>query len=192
MKCFIKLVIMVVIVSLQTGCTWLFSSEKTDGWRSKILVDQKGEPFTFQELSGKPVVLNFAFTHCSVYCPVQTGQLNELKQQLNQDIGKDKYYMVSVSLTPDTDTPESMGAFADQFTDNNNENWFFAIAEPPVLDLMMKDTGAIRLLTNDPEQVDHTTDVYLISEEGRASQRFRGVPLDHKALYKAIRGIVKP
>jgi protein SCO1 len=63
--------------------------------------------------SGDVVVLNFFFTSCSSFCSTQTATLAELQKRLAQRQKKVRF--VSLSIDPDSDTPEVIRKFVSPF-----------------------------------------------------------------------------
>ncbi len=75
--------ILAVVLAAFVLTGFVFASiQKTDSELKNLsLVSQSGKVFTLGDLNGKPVILNFVFTGCSVYCPVQVGTLSALQMQ---------------------------------------------------------------------------------------------------------------
>lgn len=85
-----------------------------------LFVDQNKKPFSNSDLEGHVWIANFIFTRCQGMCPLLTGQMTNLAEQLkNEDIK-----FVSFSVDPEHDTSEVLARYA---TDRKavNENWFF-------------------------------------------------------------------
>jgi protein SCO1/2 len=80
--------------------------------RDFTLVDQAGAKITRAELEGRVVVANFFFTQCVAICPTTRGNLQRVRTAFSED---GRLLLVSHSVTPDLDTTERLGAYADQF-----------------------------------------------------------------------------
>ena len=78
------------------------------------LIDQNGEPFTKDSLSGRHSVLFFGFTNCPDVCPATLQQLAVAKKRLAAD-GYVFPDIVLVSVDPERDTPEALAAYVDHF-----------------------------------------------------------------------------
>jgi protein SCO1/2 len=72
------------------------------------LVDSNGATVTQADFAGEPAVLYFGFTHCPDICPTT---MYSLAAALEQEGGYD-VQSILVSLDPERDTPEVMGAYA--------------------------------------------------------------------------------
>lgn len=80
-----------------------------------VLQDQQGRPVRLAEIfSGeRPVAVNFIFTSCTTICPVMTATMIQLQRELADDAVKPLF--VSISIDPDYDTAEQLGAYARRF-----------------------------------------------------------------------------
>jgi protein SCO1/2 len=77
------------------------------------LTGADGRPFSSAQLAGKPYAMFFGFTHCPDVCPTTLARLASLRQRLGQD--EDAFRIVFVSVDPERDTPEAVGAYAKLF-----------------------------------------------------------------------------
>ena len=81
-----------------------------------VLVNQRGEPVHVHRdlVQGKVVVMNFIYTRCTTICPalgVSFARLQELEQaRLGREVN-----LVSVTLDPETDTPERLRAWGERY-----------------------------------------------------------------------------
>ena len=77
------------------------------------LVDQDGQKVRFYSdvLAGKVVVINSFFATCSGSCPVMSGTFRKIQSALGNRLGKD-VHLISISVDPETDTPEQLRKFA--------------------------------------------------------------------------------
>ena len=73
------------------------------------LTSSEGKLFGLQNLLGKVWVADFVFTTCSGLCPLMTRSMTQLfrSYQLVPDVN-----YVSISVNPETDTPEVLQAYA--------------------------------------------------------------------------------
>lgn len=77
------------------------------------LTGADGRPFSSTQLAGKPYTVFFGFTHCPDVCPNTLARLAKLRQELGQ--GEDAYRIVFITVDPERDTPEAVGAYAELF-----------------------------------------------------------------------------
>ena len=83
--------------------------ENADALNGPIdLVDANGTRVTQADFAGQPAVIYFGFTHCPDVCPTS---MYTLAEALAQEGGYD-VQPILVTVDPERDTPEVMGAYA--------------------------------------------------------------------------------
>ena len=101
------------------------------------LVDQSGKPFGSEQLRDQVWVANFIFTSCAGVCPLLTRKMGEVQDFLAKR-KLDGVKLVSISVDPETDTPERLASYAESFQ-ADSERWHFLTgSEPAVEDLVVK------------------------------------------------------
>ena len=73
------------------------------------LTSDKGEPFSPADLRGKVWVADFIFTSCPGPCPIMTRNMADVAETLKM---YDDIAFVSISVDPETDTPEVLAKYA--------------------------------------------------------------------------------
>jgi protein SCO1 len=81
--------------------------------RQLNLPDAIGKPRTLADFKGKVVVVFFGFTQCPDVCPTALAEIAEVKQKLGAD--GDKLQSLFVTVDPERDTPEVIGAYVGAF-----------------------------------------------------------------------------
>lgn len=71
------------------------------------LTDHQGEPFGSDELAGKVFIASFFFTRCPSVCPELTRAMKELDKRISDE----SIHLVSFSVDPEHDTPETLRAY---------------------------------------------------------------------------------
>jgi protein SCO1 len=81
-----------------------------------VLVDQDGVDRRFYTdlIQGKTVIMNVMFTTCKDSCPIMAGNFARIQEWLGPRLGKDAN-MLSISIDPETDSPERLKAYAERF-----------------------------------------------------------------------------
>jgi len=137
------------------------------------LVDSDGMTVTARDLEGTPWVANFIFTRCAGVCPLMSGQMERLQEQLPEDSA---VRLLSFTVDPVRDTPEVLRAYAERFH-ARPERWQFVTGEPKEIYALAKDgfhLGAGELPDYNPEKDDgpffHSTRLVLVD----AHRRIRG------------------
>ena len=80
------------------------------------VLDQDGQKRNFYTdlVKDKVVVINFVFTSCKTFCPMLGAKFSKLQTLLGDRLGKD-VFLISVSTDPETDSPERLKAWGQQF-----------------------------------------------------------------------------
>jgi len=73
------------------------------------LRNQYGNAVTKNSIAGKIIIADFIFTSCAGQCPLMTTKMLEFYQMFQYE--KDVHFL-SVSVDPETDTPEVFGKYA--------------------------------------------------------------------------------
>ncbi|HYO58127.1 SCO family protein [Archangium sp.] len=110
------------------------------------LVDQHGKTHRFYEdlIRGRKVLINFAFTACKGVCSPMTKHLAEVQRKLGGRVGKD-ITLITLSVDPANDTPESLARFAKKF--GVGPGWYFLTGSRENVSLVLKKLGGY---TDDP------------------------------------------
>ena len=93
------------------------------------LTDRTGRTVTRADFDGKFLVVNFVFTGCSLSCLAVNHRMAEIQRSV---AAHDDVRLVSLTVDPDSDTPERLAKFAAQFGANTNR-WLFLTGEKRVL-----------------------------------------------------------
>ena len=140
--------------------------------------DQNGNILSPDELKGKVVVLDFFFTTCPTICPRMNRNLVEVQNTFKNE---DNFGVASFSIMPETDTPEKLKEYAENYG-ITNPNWH----------LMTGDKQDIYNLSNigfnifvDVENFEHSGDFALVDKNGflRSRKDDFGNP---KIFYKGV------
>lgn len=76
------------------------------------MTDQTGESFSSESLKGKVWVVEFFFTRCTGVCPVMNRNMATVFNALK---GWEDFAIVSISVDPENDTPETLAAYGKRF-----------------------------------------------------------------------------
>lgn len=78
------------------------------------------ESIQLQSLAGKQQLIALIYTGCSNSCPIIVESMKRVEKQVPENM-RSKMGFVLVSLTPDTDNPKTLKAFAEK--KGLNSNW---------------------------------------------------------------------
>ena len=104
------------------------------------LLDQNGTQVKFiSDIVGDRIIaINFIYTDCHTACPVVSAIFAKLQNQLGEKLQKD-VRMVSLSINPITDTPESLKTYSTHF--NAKPEWVWLTGEKKPVDDLLKGLG---------------------------------------------------
>ena len=93
------------------------------------VVTQDGKAVRFYDdlIKDKIFVISFLFTTCKDICPLATARLAELQDKLRDSMGRDIFFY-SISIDPETDTPEQLKQYAAAF--GAGPGWLFLTGAP--------------------------------------------------------------
>jgi protein SCO1 len=93
------------------------------------VVTQHGKSIPFHEglLKDKIFLISFMYTSCREICPLSTARLSELQDKLGDSMGREIFFY-SISVDPETDTPERLKEYADTF--GAGPGWLFLTGKP--------------------------------------------------------------
>lgn len=93
------------------------------------VVDHSGREQRFYSdvLKGRTVAITFFYTECIGMCPIVNGTLSAVQDLLGERLGED-IFLVSISIDPETDTPELMREYRKKYA--ARDGWLFLTGEP--------------------------------------------------------------
>ena len=140
-------------------CFAIISSATSDDANTRMpdieVFDQNGRKLHFYTdlIKGKTVVLNFIYTSCTAICPMMGRSFSRLQAELGDRLGKE-VYLISISMDPETDTPERLKAWGEQF--GAKPGWILVTGEKASMDTLL------RFMRGDPARKgDHTPAVLI-------------------------------
>ena len=127
------------------------------------LVDQNGQPFTDQDMKGKPYLVFFGYTHCPDICPTTLFEMSQLMRKLGPDA--DRVGTLFITVDPERDTSAVLKDYMASF-DPHLRGLTGAQA---AVDQALKDYRVYAKkvpLQGGDYTMDHTALVYLMDKDG--------------------------
>ncbi|HEX3093081.1 MAG TPA: SCO family protein, partial [Candidatus Angelobacter sp.] len=80
------------------------------------VLDQNGRKLRFYTdlVKGKTIAINFIFTTCTTICPPMTANFARVQKTMMAQ-GRKDFYLISVSVDPENDTPAKLKAYSQMF-----------------------------------------------------------------------------
>ena len=156
------------------------------------LIDQQGRPFASAELAGKVVVANFVFTTCTDICPLLSGTMARIQDQLRPTgLLGGKVLLLSFSVDPEHDTPEALAAYAERFG-ADPASWRFLTGERAQVESLLATgfkLGAPRRVTAAEGRAElvHSNRFVVVDPRGQIRWYPRGDEIDVGQLVEEVR-----
>lgn len=140
------------------------------------------ESIQLASLAGKPQLIALIYTGCSNTCPVIVESMKRVEKQVPMSM-RDKIGFVLVSLTPDTDYPKILKAFAEK--KGLNANW----------KLLRGNNELVRTLSNALNErykvikdgdVAHSNTVTLLNSQGQVQMQASGTLTGIKPILETV------
>lgn len=147
------------------------------GWGKDFrLTDHTGRPRTIADFKGKAVLLFFGYTNCPGPCPTALAEM----AQVTRKLGDERVQGLFVTVDPERDTPEKLGAYVRSFhpsflgLSGSKEELEKVTREFKIYHRAQKEDkgshpghGA-----HESYMVDHSTGIYVLDNSGRARLYF--------------------
>jgi protein SCO1 len=121
-------------------------------------------------LRGKVVVINSFFSTCKGSCPVMLSSFSRIQEHFADRVGED-LWLISITVDPQTDTPQVLAALADQW--KAKQGWQFLTGDKASVD------SALYKLGQYVDNKESHSNVFIIGNEATG-------------LWKKARGLSKP
>lgn len=137
-------------------------------------IDQNGNPFGTDQLSGKVWIADFVFTQCKTVCQPMSVEMSKLQttfKEENMDVE-----FVTFTVDPASDSPEVLKEYVQQFTDDES-NWHLVTgySQEAIEKLALEQFQTIVQMPKNSSQVIHGTNFYLIDQKGRIVNEYNYV-----------------
>ncbi|HHH31669.1 MAG TPA: SCO family protein [Polyangiaceae bacterium] len=130
------------------------------------LTDSMGRSFGSATLAGHVYVASFVFTSCPVQCPKLMERMTEVQRRTKNTSGA--VHLVTISVDPETDTPERMAEYGERFGARPSR-WHLLTGEYQVIeDTVVR--GFKLAMGKDADnlfQIFHSEKLVLVDAEGR-------------------------
>ncbi len=133
------------------------------------LINQDRKAIGNKNLFGQVWVANFIFTECKGSCPMQTQAMKRLQQDLKSHNQWKNIQLVSISVDPNTDTPDALSKYISK-QNVELEHWSFLTGKRDEIWSLSKDGFKLPVnedAANNKMPIMHSQQFVLIDWEGR-------------------------
>ncbi len=137
-----------------------------------ILKNQDGQSFEFRSLAGRALLVSFIYTRCPspTMCPLVTRKFIRVQKELEEV--RDRVRLLLITFDPEHDTPRVLKEYGEVSGADFSNLWFLT-GEKNCLGRLQRHFGIYKK-EEQPGVYAHTTDVFLIDQEGNVRKVFPG------------------
>jgi protein SCO1/2 len=125
------------------------------------LIDQRGEAVTLDALRGRPVLVTFAYAHCTTVCPVIVSDVVAAGRELRDE----RPAVLVITLDPWRDTPSRLGPMAAAWGLDGDAR--VLSGEPDVVERALNAWRVPRVRNEKTGDLSHPSLVYVLDRDGR-------------------------
>lgn len=136
------------------------------------LIERSGQAIGKSNLLGKVWVAGFVFTRCHATCPMVTGVMAQLREELPGDV-----QLVSFSVDPRYDRPDVLDQYA-RAHGADPKTWWFLTGEQPEMYALIQQGFKLTVSENPDtkvlpgERIDHSTRLAVVDRAGNVRGYF--------------------
>lgn len=136
------------------------------------MIDQRGDFLQIRQLQGRPFILNFIFTRCTVptMCPASSSRMAEM-QDAAREAGMEALQFVTITFDPEFDSPGILNQYADGYG-MEDDNFYLLTGDQVVVDDLLRQFGILTM--EEDGTINHTMATLLVDANGRVAFRKEG------------------
>jgi len=144
------------------------------------LTDQAGQEVTLEQFRGRPVLVTFAYAHCTTVCPLNVADVLLARDRL----GERAPVVLVLTLDPWRDTPSRLGAIAAQWGLTGDAHVLSGDAE--TVERTLNAWRVPRVRNEKTGELSHPSIVYVLGADGRITYVVSGSSAQIEAAVKAL------
>jgi protein SCO1 len=140
-------------------------------------VDQNGEKVTLSSLNKDNILIaDFIFTNCETVCLPMTANMAELQREIEKAGLQDEVQLVSISIDPEEDTPETLTEYSKRHSaDYSNWSFLTGYTREEIESFANVSFKTPAAKVEGSNQFVHATSFFLVSESGTLLNKYEGV-----------------
>ncbi|MGR3765902.1 SCO family protein [Rossellomorea sp. NS-SX7] len=140
-------------------------------------VDQDGDKVRLSELNeDKIVIADFIFTNCETVCLPMTANMAELQEKIKEAGLQDSVHLVSISIDPEEDTPETLTEYSKRHNaDYSNWSFLTGYSREEIESFANVSFKTPAAKVEGSNQFVHATSFFLVGESGTLLNKYEGV-----------------
>ncbi len=160
------------------------------------LTNQNGKRINFNQFRGKVLALTFIYTRCPLpeFCPKMSINFSDAEKKIREDISlKDNLKLLSISIDPKFDTPETLRKYGAGYLGN---------PEKPIFDIWQLATGSEKETKDvaeffglysvpDKDQITHSLRTAIVTPDGKIHRVVPGNEWTGDDLVREMQDVLK-
>jgi protein SCO1 len=135
------------------------------------LQDQNDRPLSRQDLMGKAWVADFIYTTCPDQCPMMSRSMQVIQGMVPK---KAPVALVSISVDPQTDTPDTLNRYSKKFHSEPGRWHFLTGSQDAILALIRSFKLPTPVRTPKKNVIDHSNQLVLVDARSRIRGYYDG------------------
>ena len=148
------------------------------------LIDQRGARVSLADYRGRPVLITGIYALCTTSCPQILQQVKRTLAGLSPDARRD-VAVLAISLNPEYDTAELMGAIADGYGFDYPQ-FRYVNGDVPLVNTVLERLQFARIRNQVTRQIEHANLFVLVDRRGEIAYRFGLNPRHEPWLHAAL------
>lgn len=135
------------------------------------LTERSGKEISKSDLSGRVWIASFLFTHCGGQCPLLCQKLKKIQSAL---FLKENFRLVSISVDPESDTPQALQKYATSLQANPYK-WFFLTGDKQDIHQLIFNGFHLSDGSSGAGAANHSSKLVLVDNGGRIRGYYDGL-----------------
>ncbi|MFB4169504.1 SCO family protein [Virgibacillus sp. JSM 102003] len=171
----LKIILPLLLVIILSACGEKYEGDYSYAVKNFTFTNQDGEQVSKSDMEGKFWVVDFIFTNCTTVCPPMTSNMADLQKQLKEAGLEEEVQLVSFSVDPKNDTPETLKSYA-KARGGTFDNWHLLTGYDfeTIKEFSIKSFKSAVEKVADSNQVMHSTRFFIVTPEGNAIKGYDG------------------
>lgn len=180
-----RLILLIVFPILLISAISSCSKSKID---DEVFINQMGQEVRLRDFKDKVVLMNFILTSCpNKGCDLMSLQFLRVQVMLKDRFGKE-LFLLSVSIDPEKDTPETLKRVAEKYK-ADPAGWLFLTGPPETVEALRKSYG-VEWMTDKDGKRHHSTIIVLLDRKGRKAAVYNDSNYDTEKVVADIKNIL--
>lgn len=170
-----KIILPLLLVIILSACGEKYEGDYSRAVNDFTFTNQDGKQVSKSDLEGKFWIVDFIFTNCTTVCPPMTSNMADLQKQLKEAGLEEEVQLVSFSVDPKNDTPETLKSYA-KTRGGTFDNWHLLTGYDfeTIKEFSIKSFKSAVEKVADSNQVMHSTRFFIVTPEGNAIKGYDG------------------